>query len=132
MLRQAKHWTQEELAQVSGLSLRTIQRAESDGAVADSTIKSFAAVFEVDAADLHAQSAAQRTILAVHGGTALGMGGAGLGWLIAMISIYSALNADEISGSSAGISAAIVSTLAGLTCAFIGVVHTRYMRRLRQ
>ena len=40
-------WSQDQLAQVSGLSLRTIQRLEARGSASQETIKAMAAVFEV-------------------------------------------------------------------------------------
>lgn len=52
VLRRARRWTQEELSEASGLSLRTVQRAETTGRVSFATLKSLAAVFKVDAADL--------------------------------------------------------------------------------
>lgn len=51
-LRKAQRWTQDELSRASGLSLRTIQRAEKTGVVSLSTLKSLAAAFEVNIAEL--------------------------------------------------------------------------------
>lgn len=45
-------WSQEQLADVSGLSLRTIQRLEARGSASQESIKALAAVFEVDADSL--------------------------------------------------------------------------------
>ena len=47
-LRAKHHYSQEQLAQMSGLSLRTIQRVESGQSASLETLKSLAAVFEVD------------------------------------------------------------------------------------
>ncbi|MCF6262542.1 MAG: helix-turn-helix domain-containing protein [Xanthomonadales bacterium] len=47
-LRQQKGWTQQHLAEVSGISLRTIQRAESSGVTSTDTIGALSAVFEVE------------------------------------------------------------------------------------
>ena len=47
--RTKRMWSQEQLATVCGLGLRTIQRIESRGSVSLETIKALAAVFEVDA-----------------------------------------------------------------------------------
>ncbi len=44
-LRNAKGWTQQHLADVSGISLRTIQRAELKGTVSTETISALNAVF---------------------------------------------------------------------------------------
>ncbi|MAD73535.1 MAG: hypothetical protein CML20_01800 [Rheinheimera sp.] len=45
--RQAKGWTQEDLARHSGLSTRTIQRIESGQSAGLESLKCIAAVFEV-------------------------------------------------------------------------------------
>ncbi len=47
-LRQQKGWTQQHLADVSGISLRTIQRAETSGSTSTDTIGALSAVFEVE------------------------------------------------------------------------------------
>lgn len=47
--RTERLWSQEHLAKVCGLGLRTIQRLESRGSGSTETIKALAAVFEVDA-----------------------------------------------------------------------------------
>lgn len=46
--RTERLWSQEHLAEVSGLGLRTIQRLESRGSGSNETIKALASVFEVD------------------------------------------------------------------------------------
>lgn len=48
--REKRAWSQEHLAEVTGLSLRTIQRIERQGAGSYETAKSLAAVFEIDVA----------------------------------------------------------------------------------
>ena len=53
--------TQDELSQAAGLSLRTVQRAEKIGAVSFSTLKSLAAVFEIDAVELEADEGFSRS-----------------------------------------------------------------------
>lgn len=47
-LRDEKLWSQDELAISSGLSLRTIQRAEREGVASLQTVKAIAAAFNVD------------------------------------------------------------------------------------
>lgn len=51
-LRTERLWSQEHLATISGLGLRTIQRLESRGSGANESIKALASVFEVDADSL--------------------------------------------------------------------------------
>jgi transcriptional regulator with XRE-family HTH domain len=51
-LRLEKGWSQEQLAEISGLSVRTIQRMERGQKPSLETLKSLAAVFEIDISDL--------------------------------------------------------------------------------
>ena len=51
-LRAERGWSQEQLAAVSALSLRTIQRVEAEGSASLETRTSLAAAFEVPLADL--------------------------------------------------------------------------------
>ena len=50
--REKRAWSQEQLAEVAGVALRTIQRVETSGAGSYETAKAIAAVFEVDVSDL--------------------------------------------------------------------------------
>jgi transcriptional regulator with XRE-family HTH domain len=52
-LRLKKGWSQQQLANASGLSARTIQRIESGQPASTETLKSIAAVFEVDFSSLN-------------------------------------------------------------------------------
>lgn len=51
-LRSARQWSQEQLSQLSGLNLRTIQRLESGAKVSTESLRALAAVFEVPAESL--------------------------------------------------------------------------------
>jgi uncharacterized membrane protein YhaH (DUF805 family)/DNA-binding XRE family transcriptional regulator len=51
-LRAARHWSQEQLAELSGLNLRTIQRLEAGAKVSTESLRALAAVFEVPAESL--------------------------------------------------------------------------------
>jgi DNA-binding XRE family transcriptional regulator len=55
--RERRAWSQEHLAEVTGLGLRTIQRIEKTGAASYESARSLAAVFGVDVADLGDESA---------------------------------------------------------------------------
>lgn len=50
--RERRAWSQEQLARVSGLGLRTIQRIEKTGAASFESAKALAAVFSLDVADV--------------------------------------------------------------------------------
>ena len=47
-LRNARSWSQEELATASGLNLRTIQRIENEASASLQSKKALASVFEID------------------------------------------------------------------------------------
>jgi transcriptional regulator with XRE-family HTH domain len=55
--RERRAWSQEHLAQVTGLGLRTIQRIEKTGAASYESARSLAAVFGVDVAKLRIEDA---------------------------------------------------------------------------
>ncbi len=59
-LRQRRAWSQELLADKAGVSMRTIQRMETDGVASLHSRNAVAEVFEVPAADLLAQTASTR------------------------------------------------------------------------
>lgn len=54
-------WSQEQLAEISGLGLRTIQRLEARGSGSQESIKALAAVFEVEAETLFWRDGAFQT-----------------------------------------------------------------------
>jgi uncharacterized membrane protein YhaH (DUF805 family)/DNA-binding XRE family transcriptional regulator len=56
-LRVARQWSQEQLATLSGLNLRTIQRLESGSRISQESLRALCAVFEVPAERLLAREA---------------------------------------------------------------------------
>ncbi|MDE3010471.1 MAG: helix-turn-helix domain-containing protein [Pseudomonadota bacterium] len=56
-LRLQRGWSQQQLAELSGLSTRTIQRIENGQTASTETLKALAAVFEVDFTQLGQESA---------------------------------------------------------------------------
>ncbi|OOE61763.1 helix-turn-helix domain-containing protein, partial [Salinivibrio sp. IB282] len=55
-LRVQKGWSQDQLAQFSGLSVRTIQRIERGHKPGLESLKSLAAVFDIDISDLQKET----------------------------------------------------------------------------
>lgn len=51
-LRIAKNWSQEQLSEACGLSLRTIQRLENGGSASLESIRTLANIFEIDSNEL--------------------------------------------------------------------------------
>jgi transcriptional regulator with XRE-family HTH domain len=56
--REQRAWSQEHLAEVTGLGLRTIQRIETNGTASYESARALAAVFEATVADLRADEPA--------------------------------------------------------------------------
>ena len=61
-LRLAKNWTQQHLAQVCDLSMRTIQRVEKDGVASNETVAAYAAIFELTVDELLVTVEAYETV----------------------------------------------------------------------
>lgn len=61
-LRLERAWSQEQLAELSGLSVRTIQRIERGQNPGLESLKALAAIFEVDVADLTPQVAVEEAM----------------------------------------------------------------------
>ncbi|MGE6213000.1 2TM domain-containing protein [Comamonas aquatica] len=56
-LRLQRGWSQQQLAELSGLSVRTIQRIENGSAANTESLKSLASVFEIDFSTLSSEPA---------------------------------------------------------------------------
>lgn len=61
-LRLKRGWSQQQLAELSGLSTRTVQRIERGHVASAESLKALAAVFEVDFAQLDQESTMQATL----------------------------------------------------------------------
>ena len=55
-LRKQKHWSQDQLAQMSGLSIRTIQRIERDQKAGLESLKALSAVFDIEISELQREA----------------------------------------------------------------------------
>ena len=60
-LRRERSWSQEQLADLSGLSLRTVQRIEAAGKAGDGSLKALASAFEIDESALELELAMSKS-----------------------------------------------------------------------
>lgn len=60
-LRHERRWSQEQLAEFSGLSLRTVQRIEGSNSISFDSLVSLAAAFEIDVVTLEKELAMDKT-----------------------------------------------------------------------
>ncbi len=69
-LRSARQWSQDQLAELSGLNLRTIQRLEGGAKISTESLRALAAVFGVPAESLLVRAAApgEHAIAAIRDG----------------------------------------------------------------
>ena len=51
-LRQSRNWTQDQLADIVGYSVRNLRRIENDGTTSIDVVNTFANIFEVSAIDI--------------------------------------------------------------------------------
>lgn len=113
-LRDAKGWSQEELAIAASLSTRTIQRMESEGGGSINSIKSVASALEVE---MHNLEEVPRTQLI---GVKWGYAGVIAGSSLAVVAVlYDWLYGGGTS-FSAGVSLGVIGCLAGASAAYIG------------
>lgn len=61
-LRLKRHWSQEQLAHLSGLNVRTIQRVEKGQSVGTETLKSLASVFEISIDELKSVVESEKSV----------------------------------------------------------------------
>ncbi|NOU49940.1 helix-turn-helix transcriptional regulator [Pseudoalteromonas sp. JBTF-M23] len=61
-LRESKAWSQSHLAEVSGLSLRTIQRIEKSGIASPESVKSLCATFSIQINNLSINEESQKEV----------------------------------------------------------------------
>lgn len=130
-LRRERAMSQEELAGATGLSLRTIQRIETEGTGSLESKKALACVFQVELESLDdTREERARFVRGLNGGTTLGMAGALIGGASAYVAIFPSLAAAEISAGDAGVALGVVGTGVGLTCGLIGLVHHKVRARI--
>jgi transcriptional regulator with XRE-family HTH domain len=120
-LRSERTWSQDQLASISGLSPRTVQRIERDGICSLESKKALAAAFEVNAVNLNVNTIAINAIAANKRGLIFGFAGAILGLLSAYAGITMSLISNHINFSEAGLYYGGIGASCGIFCAIIGM-----------
>jgi DNA-binding XRE family transcriptional regulator len=124
-LREERSWSQEQLATVSGVSLRTIQRVESEGAASLETRAALASVFSVTPLSLAAAPNAGAPAEGLRRGPfpgrslgiVCGLGGAVLGGIYGL---SGATGYDAVYGK--------LGAWLGLACSVAGILAGAYWR----
>ena len=124
ILRNEKTWSQDHLASVSGLSLRTIQRIEKEGKCSLDSKRALASVFEINANELDPVGHLTKNG-SVDGNKRYGYLGAGVGLLCSYSAITYSLIDGSISSGAAGLCYGSVGAAVGLTCWLIDYLSKR-------
>jgi DNA-binding XRE family transcriptional regulator len=124
--RNDRSWSQDHLASVSGLSLRTVQRIENEGVCSLESKKALAAAFEISASNLDINTTAIKALVANNRGRKLGFAGAITGLVSAYIGITMSFTSGHITSGEAGLYYGGVSAFCGICCAIISVLSNRH------
>lgn len=125
-LRQNRGLSQEELATAAGLSLRTVQRIESEGIASLESKKALAGVFGIDSADLDDKREEKaRAEKALKQQIGRGMAGVIIGGLLAYAAIIYSLMTGRSTHAEAGVDAAIVAAFCGACGWLVGFIARR-------
>ncbi|NOX50884.1 MAG: helix-turn-helix transcriptional regulator [Gammaproteobacteria bacterium] len=126
-LRQEKGWSQEQLATVTGLSLRTIQRIEADGSCSLESRNALASVFELHGADLEKGLVSPDQ----QAGALLGLRYAKYGIIIGLAAATIGVAVDffvgDLSAKYFGVALGVLGAVTGATFALLGTI-TQWLR----
>ncbi len=131
-LRESKSWTQEHLASVAGVSLRTIQRMEADGSSSAESRLAVAAALGVPVENINlalevGYIAFSSELRRIEVGARWGYAGLAVGTLASAAGILSGSSTPEQANTALGILGAIAVVAAGA----IGVLSQRFAKRAR-
>ena len=128
-LRQQRAWSQEELAVATGLSLRTVQRIESEGSASLESQKAIAGAFNIESSQLEDRRASLAQASNANARQARnGMAGAIAGGLAAYAAITYSLVGGGPSSGEAGVYYAGIAAFTGACCALIDCAAKRRHR----
>ena len=117
--RKDRTWSQDHLASVSGLSLRTIQRIEKEGKCSLDSKKALASVFEIDGSELDLVDNSKQ-IMSMETGKRYGLLGAGIGMFCSYSAITFSVINDSMLIGEAGVYYGAIGAVTGITCGLIG------------
>jgi transcriptional regulator with XRE-family HTH domain len=119
-LRKQRSWSQDQLAEIAGISLRTVQRVEKEGTSSLESRKALAVAFEMDAADLELDLSAIEQVASNRRGTRYGYIGAATGLVASYVGITLDVLGGGMSLGEAGVYYGGVGAVVGVFAAVIG------------
>ena len=130
-LRQQYSWSQDQLASISGLSLRTVQRIENEGNCSLESKKALASAFEINASELDIDTATVNALASNNRGFKFGFTGISTGFVCAYIGITLSLTSGQITSSEAGLYYGGVAAFCGVCYAMIGLLSNKYSKQVQ-
>lgn len=124
-LRGERAWPRDQLATISGLSLRTIHRIESEGACSLESKRALAAALDVGASDLEMHTSAVGAMASTDRGRNYGFAGAAVGLIGAYIGITLSFISGHITSGEAGIYYGGIGAFCGICCAITGAISSK-------
>ncbi len=124
-LRNKNAWSQEELAEISGLSHRTIQRVENTGSCSPDSLKALASAFGITASELYLDEKALASEDSNRQGAFYGYLGVGIGAASACLGITYSLVSGNMSTGHAGLYYGSIGAASGIFCAMIGTLSKK-------
>ncbi|ARN73362.1 helix-turn-helix transcriptional regulator [Oceanicoccus sagamiensis] len=124
-LRNERAWSQEQLAAISGLSHRTIQRIENEGSCSLESKKALAAAFDMEAEGLDIDTTKITTQKQTIKGVKLAFLAVVLGMLCAYTGITHSLINHHISSGQAGLYYGGIAAFCGICSGLIGILSNR-------
>lgn len=125
-LRGERSWSQDQLASISGLSLRTIQRIEKQGTCSLDSKKALASAFDLDVVNLEQNAPKTKTINSAKRGLVFGFTGVLIGLLCAYAGITTSLLSNHITLSEAGLYYGVGGAFSGIACSIIILLSKPY------
>ena len=125
-LRNQRAWSQEQLASISGLSLRTVQRIENEGKCSLDSKRALAAALDLEANELSLDLVASAVIASNDRGRKFGYGGVIIGLICSYTGITMSLLSGGITSGEAGEYYGVVGAFVGVSFAVIGALSNRY------
>ena len=125
-LRIERSWSQDQLASVSGLSLRTIQRIENEGTCSLESKKALAVAFEITTNELDLNTIAINALIYTNRGRKSAFSGVIAGLVFAYIGITTSFISGHITSDEAGLYYGGVGAFCGVCCAIIGTLSNKY------
>jgi transcriptional regulator with XRE-family HTH domain len=121
-IRRERAWSQEQLASVAGLSLRTVQRVEADGCASLETNMALASAFGVPTIELAFEERSAARAPGALIGVLAGAGGALVGLAVG----WSGILTWNVEAPARGTAFGLMGVASGLTVAFVATLLQRF------